>query len=393
MQNKDHRRFTAASFYFIFYAGGACLFPFLTLFYAERGLTGTQIGFLSALPPMINLFAAPFWTALADSTGKHKQILMLTIVGAISASMLVLYAGKGAWIILMIAILAFLSAPIMPLMDNESMRMLGGKKQQYGRIRMWGAIGWGVSAPVLGGLIETYGLQWSFWGYAALIFIGFLVASRLEFSSGGVAGPFWQGMKHFGKNHSWLLFLSVVFIGSVSLSTVSNYMFLYMDNLGISKWIMGIALTVATISEIPVLYFANRLLEKMNAFTLMLLALFFVGMRVLLLSFASTAVMFLLIQLLHGFSFSLAWSAGVSFADQIAPPGLTATAQGMYAAVQLGIGTAAGAILGGFLYQTLGAVQMYRIIAVMITIAIPVFYLLDRRLRNNEKGMIYEKAF
>jgi MFS transporter, PPP family, 3-phenylpropionic acid transporter len=163
-----------------------------------------------------------------------------------------------------------------------------------------------------------------------------------------------------------------------------------MDDLNISKSVMGIALTVATISEIPVLYFANRLLERISAYHLMLGALAFVGIRVLLLSFASSAGMFLLIQLLHGFSFSLAWSAGVSFADQIAPPGMTATAQGMYTAVQLGIGTATGAILGGWMYQTVGAVQMYRSIALMIAIAIPVFYLLSVRMQK--KGMMYEKV-
>ncbi|MBI9048921.1 MAG: MFS transporter [Anaerolineaceae bacterium] len=392
MASKPYRRFTTASYYFLYYAGAASLFPFLSLFYARMGLSGSQIGYLSALLPLIGLFASPFWTALADGTRQHKRILYLTTLGAVAAGLLILLSGGTFWLIPAIAGFALFSSPIMPLMDNETLRMLGGLKQQYGRIRLWGAIGWGISAPLMGRVIEQSGLQWAFWGYAGLILLSLLLTRLMVFTPGTSGSPFWLGMKQFMQNPAWILFLCIVFLGSLTLSTISNFLFLYMKSLGINEGVMGIALTIATVSEIPVLFFANRLLQRFSATHLLYAALVFIGLRALLLSFARTPVSFLLIQLLHGFSFSLAWSAGVSYADQMAPAGLSATAQGMYAGVQLGIGAAVGAILGGWLYQSIGAAAMYRLMALVMAVGLLLFLVLDQRFKHKQERNVYVKT-
>jgi PPP family 3-phenylpropionic acid transporter len=392
MQNKPLHRPITASFYFFYYAAGASLVPFLALFYAQMGFSGSQIGLLSALPPVISLVASPFWTALADATQHHKRILLLTMLGAMFSALLILWSGSSTWLIPGIACFALFTAPIMPLMDNETLRQLGEQKQQYGKIRLWGAIGWGIAAPLMGFFIEQQNLRLIFWVYTGLIFISLVISRTIKFSTVSTTVLFWSGIRTTLKNPHWILFLSMVFLGSMTLSTVSNFLFLYMDSQGISKGIMGFALTIATLSEVPILFLGSRLLQRFSAYRLMLIALAFTGLRVFLLSFTGTPVTFLLIQFLHGMTFSLAWIAGVSFADEIAPAGLSATAQGIYAGIQLGVGTAVGAMLGGWLYQVVGPVIMYRILAGIVAMGVLIFILIGRYQQNQTKGMFYAKT-
>jgi predicted MFS family arabinose efflux permease len=92
--------------------------------------------------------------------------------------------------------------------------------------------------------------------------------------------------------------------------------------------------------------------------------------------------MILITQLFHGLTFSAMWVAGVSYADEIAPPGLGATAQGMLNGIFMGIATSTGAILGGILYQDLGGARMYRTTALAVAVSILIFIVSQRQYKQ-----------
>ena len=85
----------------------------------------------------------------------------------------------------------------------------------------------------------------------------------------------------------------------------------------------------------------------------------------------------LLIQLLHGLSFSTMWVAGVSYANDIAPKGMGATAQGLFSGVQLGLAGTFGGLIGGFLYENLGAVMMFRWVGMIGFVALILFLMVE----------------
>lgn len=367
------------AFYFCFYAAGAALMPFLVLYYESLGLSGRQIGFLAGISPFISLVGAPLWGALADITRRHKAIWSIAIAGAITMALVLSRVTIFALLIPTVVLYALFASPIIPLADSAVMALLAERRDRYGRQRIWGAVGWGIAGPLVGQLIETRGLQWAFWGYAGIMLVGLLVVGQIPYRADGLQAPFWRGTRTLLANRAWLLFLFLAFVGGAGQAVIHNYLFLYMNDLGASKTMMGFSLTIATLSELPMFFFADRFLARWSAKGLFVFGTLVYVIRAMALSFINIPGLILVTQLTHGLTFSAMWVAGVSYADQIAPPGLKATAQGLFTGVFMGIGSATGAVVGGLLYQDFGGAVMYRSMSLVVAGSILVFLLVQRQ--------------
>jgi PPP family 3-phenylpropionic acid transporter len=321
--------YLSKAIYFFYYGAAASLFPFLVIYYDTLGLSGYQIGFLAGIMPLIALVSAPFWGGLADATQKHKRLLLLAICSSIVIAFFLSSALTFLWLIPLIVLLAFFIAPIMPIVDNSVMHLLADHKNQYGKLRLWGAIGWGAVALIIGWLIERSGLSWAFYGYMILMSAGLLVAWNLTVSQTGIGSKFWTGLRSFYASPSWIIFLFTVFVFGIGSSVIQNFLFLYMNDLEASKTLMGLSLMLATVSELPVLYFSDRILNRFGTTGMIILSMIFLALRLLAYSIIRNPLLVLPIQFLHGSTYSAVWVSGVSYADKNAPPGLGATAQGL----------------------------------------------------------------
>ncbi len=379
MQKPSSLKFWSPAYYFVYFVGLASLSPFIALYYEERGLSGSQIGLLAGISPLVTLIAAPLWSVFADATRRHKAIFMAAIAGVIVTSLLIYFASSLVWLIPIVITFAFLGAPIMPLMDSSTMSMLQGRKDRYGRVRVWGTLGWAIGAPLAGLLIGRAGLQWSFYAYASLMTVALLISIRIPVGHAHISVPFRSGMRTLFSNRRWMFFLLIIFMCGVAAAGTSTYLFLYLKRLGASN-LIGLALTLSTVSEVPMLFFADRLLRRFKARGLILIALpIYIG-RLLLYSLVGFPPTILIIQLLHGFTGPTIWVAGVSYVAEIAPPGLGATAQALFAGVLNGLGAATGALLGGILFQNFGPVVMYRAFALILLAALLLFGLVEKHI-------------
>jgi PPP family 3-phenylpropionic acid transporter len=361
-------------YYFFVYGAMAALVPYLVIYYQSLGLSGSQIGLLTGIPTLMSLLSTPVWGGLADATNKKRLLLgvailvSMTMVGVLSVTTVFL------WMVLVVILYAFNAAPIIPMMDSTVMELLGEHKEQYGKLRMWGAVGWGLSAPIIGWLIERNGLQWSFWGYLIQMAVVFVVVMNLPVAHASLGGRYWEGLRSLLQDSRWRLFLLVVFISGVGSSVLSNYLFLRLNDLGASTTLMGMALAVATLSELPVFFYSGALMQRWGARPLLVFSLFVYVFRAMLISILPAAWMVLPVQLLHGLTFSITWAAGVTYARQIAPAGLGATAQGLFSGTFFGLGGSVGALLGGMLYQAVGSALMFRYVA-LVVFAAALFFL------------------
>jgi len=366
-------------FYFCYSAAMAAISPFLALYYRQSGLTEGQIGLLAGIPPLLGLIAAPLWGALADATQQHKRLLALAVVGTAGAVALLSQIASLGLLVPVVALYAFCNTPIMPLVDNSVLLLLGDRKADYGKHRLWGAVGWGVAAPVLGALIERFGLSWAF--SAALLLLGscLYAVQRLAVQPVSMGQPFWQGMRFFVTRWPWIVFLITLFLNGVAAGVGHNFLFLYLDQLHASKTLMGLSLLVEAVSEVPVFFFGNRLLQRWGARGLLLVALGANALRMFSYALMPAAWLVLPIHLLHGLTFSAMWIAGVSYANRAAPPGMGATAQGLLSGVSLGLAGATGALVGGVLYEWSGPALMFAWSGVVVLVGFLFFALAGRQ--------------
>lgn len=375
------------TFYFLFFAAAASLLPFLVLYYEQLGLTGRQIGLLAAIPPLVTMIAASLWSGLADATQQHHRLLALAIIGAIFFALAISFAISFWLLAVLVVLFAFFTAPIMPLIDNSAMECLGERKNQYGKLRLWGAIGWGVSAPFVGLLVERFGLGRSFYGYVAFMFAGLLIVFGLPISHASIGQAFWRGFGMLMGNRRWLFFLVIIFIAGIGSSLTHNYLFLYMDQLGAGTTVMGLALTAATLSELVVYAFSDKMLDRWGTRKMLASSIVAMFVRMLAYSVVMLPWIVLIIQLLHGLTFSARWVAGVAYANKIAPPGMGATAQGIFSSVSMGLAAAVGAFIGGWLYESVGPFLMYRYAAFGIIVALLLVGLVGRFALDAKSGL------
>ena len=138
--------------------------PFLVLYYESLGLSGRQIGLLAGISPLVSLVGAPLWGGLADITRRHKLIWTIAIAGVITMALVLSQITVFLLLIPVVILYALFASPIIPLADNAVMALLGDRKDQYGRQRIWGAVGWGVAAPIHWPVDRNQGI--------ALVFLG-----------------------------------------------------------------------------------------------------------------------------------------------------------------------------------------------------------------------------
>jgi PPP family 3-phenylpropionic acid transporter len=379
-------KFWLLTFNFLFFAGIACVSPFLVLYYQELGFTGGQIGLLTGITPLVTFFSAPLWSGLADATRRHRLIMSLAILLAVVA--LLIFPLLSAFVpVFAIAILyTIFIAPVPPFADSATMFMLGDRKDLYGRIRVGGTIGYGLAASTIGVLIKNNGLRFAFWGCAVLFLLMLGTSQQLAHDQREAGTPMGGHVRTLLVNPRWLLFLAMAFTGGMALAAQNTYFLPYLKELGADEVTMGLALTVGTISEVPVLLFANWLLKRLRPTGLFMLALIISGLRFFLYAVAGTPGMAMFIQLLNGLTIPAMWVAGVAYADENAPDGLRTTAQGLFGAMILGFGLAVGGFIGGLVLESLGGHALYLVFGVIALATVVLAMLIQRWLPVEEKA-------
>ncbi|HLV36684.1 MAG TPA: MFS transporter, partial [Spirillospora sp.] len=214
------------------------------------------------------------------------------------------------------------------------------------------------------------------------LFIGFmllcgLATIRLPAPQIGDTEPFLQNLKRLSTKPAWLGFLVAIFLVGISTSFIHNYYVLYITDMGGSESLYGLSVAAAGLSELPVFFFAGRLVRRFTARGLLVIGFVAFALRTLLISMIPSPDWAVVPQLLHGLSFSALWTAGVVYVAQMTPPGLGATAQSAFGVTLFGFAGAVGGVFGAHLYETAGPVVMYRVAALTAVLGLCCFLVVE----------------
>jgi hypothetical protein len=297
--------------YSCFFAASACINPFMPVFFRRAGLTPPQIGALAILRPMVTLPVGAAAAALADKTREHRAVLLATyVVGA--AGRLALGAARGFPATLALASLGAVLSPASSLVDAAATASCAAAGEEYGRQRLWGAVGWGGFSLLSGAAISAVGGGFAF----ALAAAGFLVAavptalvpwgplhaklaagghahgddtprggaSRADLAAEGAAaaaGPppnappgappappapprLWRAARRLVADPEARRFFATAAAFGYSVGHIENFLFLTLEDRGGSATLMGATLTMTCVSETLVFWYAAAIIDKLG---------------------------------------------------------------------------------------------------------------------------------
>jgi PPP family 3-phenylpropionic acid transporter len=267
--------------------------------------------------------------------------------------------------------------------------MLGAQRDRYGRIRLWGTVGWGLGAPLFGMVLDRFGLMWMFWIYAGMMLIDFFLVQDLRFEENPSQGNYLQGLRNLLSDPAWLLFLLTVFLSAVGMSAHNGFLALLLRDLGEIQTILGlfipvstavgIMLAVSTFFELPVMFFSAPLLRWFGNRRVLYFSIAVISFRNMYYAFVVNTNQVLLIQVVHGLTFGLIWLAGVSYVAAHAPRGLNSTAQGLFSTVLISVGFAAGNLLSGAMMDAFGVQGMFGAMGVVVFSGLIIILLVQKR--------------
>ena len=351
------------------YASLGAWFPFLNVYLQETGLSGLQIGTLAAVSPAVTILSQPLWGVLADTWGRRRTLLLTMFL----SGLVVLGFGwrGGFWFFLgWTVVRVLLSNPLGPLVDSLTLDHLEERPSlSYGHFRMWGAVGWTVVAYTMGYVITDRDMRLIFVAASVLMFLaaGTVLRTPSDLGGAGSVGSSWRDAGILLRNRRLVVFLVLVMFVSMGIMPIFTFYPIYMNELGASRQMLGLASSLLGLSELPLFFFAGTVVKRVGYGRAMGIACFFFAARAILYSFISQPVWAMAVQVLHA-PFSLYLMASIEYINQQVPKVWRATGQSLFWMVRLGAGGIMGNALAGFLYDRLEIQAIFRLLGFLILV-------------------------
>ncbi|KAL8605194.1 hypothetical protein ACOMHN_031135 [Nucella lapillus] len=314
----------------------------------------------------------PFWQLLCDQEGTFDCRLTCThppsqlCVGQHRE-----FDHTFGWLFLIYLLANLAFAPVFSLADAATFDTLGKKHHKFGEQRLWGTVGFALLAVT--STFVMYFLSWQgrafdttvpFYLFGGLCCLAAGIAYCMDLSANIKCGSMFDNFLAILKVPQVLVFLGVVLFFGMATGAIESFLFWFLSDLGATTVIFGLSLFINCLFEVPLLFVSGLIIKRVGAVPCLYLALLGVGVRLLGYSLLTQPWWVLLIEPLHGLTFGVMWAAASTYAAMIAPPGMSATIQGLVGGMHFGIGKGLGSLLTGFLFRRLGERWSFRVYAI-----------------------------
>ena len=301
------------------------------------------------VPNVLRIVSPPFWGVLTDRTGRGDRILRVSTALTIAALLLLPVASAmGYWAsLVLLGAMFFVSGAQVPIGEARTLIAVDGQAGQYGRIRLWGSIGF-VVAVVLGGpALDFFGtLSLPIWAALALMIQFAVVWGARELPASDKVSHVAITMRQRLLEPHIGAFLVANFFMIFSHAAVYVLFSLFLESYGYSKTMIGVFWAIGVIAEIILFRTQQPLFERFSATTLLSFSIAVAAVRFVVVGYSEGAVMLIVLtQLMHAVTFGLHHSAVMRLLHDWFPREQQAQAQAMYMTVAYGVGGSLGGLV------------------------------------------------
>lgn len=340
-----------SNLYFWFFALLGGLLPYWSLYLDGQGFSYLQIATLMATIQLTKIVAPSVWGWLGDRTGQRVRLVRFgAITGSLFFAGVFLEPGFYGLLLVMLAFTFFWNA-ILPLYEVITLRTLGRQKERYGKVRLWGSVGFIVAVGAVGGILEFVPIQSLPW-LLLPVFGGIAVSAFLVPSEKGERKPNAPkgSLKAIVTHPAVVAFFLMNFLLQVSHGAYYTFFSIHLEQHGYGKLPIGLLWSLGVIAEIGLFLVMHRLTRRLTVRQIVIGSLVLTMIRWVLIA-EVTDVVFVLIfaQCLHAASYGALHAISVQYIQGFFGKHHHGQGQALYSGLTFGAGGALGAWLSGFL--------------------------------------------
>jgi PPP family 3-phenylpropionic acid transporter len=364
--SKPAQSLNFALFFFAYYGYVGVFSPYASLYFADKGISAAQIGILMSLMQVMRIFGPNLWGWVADHTRQRVNVLRFTSAAAAMAFCGMFWGESfGFFFALMVMVNLFTSAqgPISEALMLSAMR---GDLTHYGRLRLWGSVGFIAAVMLSGQLLDWQGIALMPW--IALSLLLMVCGVTLNMSEDAPAPHLHDApsVRSLLRQRQVLAFFVSTFMMVAAHSSLYVYYSLYLSDIGYSKTVIGLMWSLGVLVEIMFFFYQAPLFRRFGIRPLMLFSLAIAVVRFLMIGVgAQSLIVLLLAQVLHAATFGVHHSASVATLQRWFSGPLQARGQALFISISYGLGGTLGGLLLSACWDTLGARPVYLIAALM----------------------------
>jgi PPP family 3-phenylpropionic acid transporter len=348
-----HWRLSAYYFFYFAFIGGFS--TYFGLYLLSLGMSAWHIGVLMSLMQVMRLVSPNFWGWLADRLGRRARVVHLSAAASLVAFLLFFAVDGFVGLFVAMALLGFFWSASLPLIEAITLGHLQAQPELYGRVRLWGSIGFIVAVTAMGAILDRLPVVAMLWISLALLFGILLVALLVvDAPNADELQPVSRLAETLRRTEVRALLLGCFFM---AMAHAPYYVFysIYLDAHGYSKTLIGGFWAIGVIAEILVFLVMPRLMRHFSLTSILLTCFTAAALRFLCIGWAVEALTLLLFaQVLHGITFGAFHATSVAALNRWFARQHQARAQALYGSVSFGAGGMIGGLLAGQAWDTLG---------------------------------------
>jgi PPP family 3-phenylpropionic acid transporter len=347
------RRFSV--FYFCYYAALGAYTPYIGRWVDSLGHGGYVVGGMLGLWYGTRIFAPPAWAAL---TGRSARPGRWFLAGCLLT--LLTFAGflftRNAWAVLAVmAVFGVFYNAVMPQFEAMTLTALGPRPDLYGRLRVWGSIGFLLVAGSYGALMDRFGAT-NFPWLALPLFVATAVAAWWHRDdTPPPPSPAVGTDGHLWKRPGVRRFLLVALLMQAGFGPFYVFYTLHLQAQGHSGAAIGALWALGVLIEIAMFWQAPRLIARFGAGPLLGLCLVVTVLRWLLTAFfADSLALMALAQASHALSFATFYACCMQLMAGFFPGRRAGAGQSLFFGFSQGVGGVLGAAMAAVAWESAG---------------------------------------
>ncbi len=363
-----------SGFYFFYFAFVGAMAPFWGLYLRSLEFNAFQIGVLMSLLQVMRIFAPNIWGHIADHTGKRVAIVQLAALVCLIAFIGVFWATSFWPLFAVMSLISFFWSASLPLVEATTLSHLGKHTDRYGRIRLWGSVGFILVVVGLGAALDHVSIRLVPWVVLGLL-VGIVLTSR-AIPEAEIArhDHVHIPLREVLRRPEVVALFTAALLMAAAHGPYYTFFTIHLVESGYSKSFAGWLWALGVVCEIGIFLVMPRVFRSIRSETVLLATLLIAAARFLVIGWqADNLPALLLAQVLHAFTFGAYHAAALSLVHRHFTGRNQARGQALYNSIAFGIGGTLGSLYSGAAWDGLGAGMTFSIASVCALLAAQVF--------------------